>query len=149
MTRSTGAERAVPLRITVHHPPSGVVFAVQRGANDLLAPRVASPDTLVFDFTVRVAPQAEGAAPRLLGEFTQGPPASRFVYVNSGKYAGQAHTSVARRAKVPLTGITEAMIDAALRTAGGRIETAFEGTAKDGGPTAATVKSIVWRVSND
>lgn len=143
------ADREIPLRITVHRPPAGVAFAVQRGTNGLLAPSMNRPDKLVFDFTVRVAPTEAGAAPRLLGEFTQGPPASRFVYVNSGKYASQPHTAIARRAKVPLAGITAALIESVFATKGARLETEFEGTAKDGGPTAATVKSIVWSVVKD
>lgn len=145
-TKPMNADRELALRITVHRPPAGVVLAVQRGANDLLPPAVRSLEKLVFDFTIRVASTTAGAAPRLLGEFTQGPPASRFVYVNSGRSAGQAQTGVARRAKVPLTGITAEMIESALGAPTARIETEFEGTAPDGGPTCATVKSIVWRV---
>ena len=140
------ADREISLRITVHRPPAGVVFAVQRGANDLLPPSLASTDTLAFDFTIRVAPGVANAAPRLLGEFTQGPPASRFVYVNSGRYAGQPNTAVARRAKVPLAGITAEMIQSALSNDTTRIETEFEGTGRDGGPTCATVKAIEWRI---
>jgi len=47
---------------------------------------------LTFDFTVRHADAPRGQPPRFLGEYTQGPPASRFVYVNSGTAAGQADT---------------------------------------------------------
>jgi hypothetical protein len=143
------ADREIPLRITVHRPPPGVMFAVQRGANDLLSPSVATLQVLVFDFRVRVAAATAGAAPRLLGEFTQGPPASRFVYVNSGRYAAQSNTTVARRAKVPLGGISAEMIESVIGNPTARIETDFEGTGRDGGPTCATVKSIEWRVVQD
>ena len=49
-----------------------------------------------------------------LGPFTQGPPASRFVYVNSGTMAGENATPWTRRAKIPLAGITNAMVKKAL-----------------------------------
>ena len=134
------------LRIVVHRPPSGVTFAVQRGSAELLAPTSRTPDALVFDFTVRVSGVTQSGASRFLGPYTQGPSSARFVYVNSGQRAGQVDTPWDRRAKVPLGGITAAMIREAKGSAGARIETEFEGTARDGGPTCASVKSIAWRV---
>ena len=135
------------LRITVRHPPTGVAFAVQRGRAELLAPSVRTPDALVFDFSVRVGAAAAGVSPRFLGPFTQGPPAARFVYVNAGQSAGQSESCWNRRAKIPLGGITAALIQATARTPGGRIETELDGTGTDGGPTCATVKTIQWRVA--
>ena len=134
------------LCIVVRRPPSGVTFAVQRGAAELLAPTSRMLDPLVFDFTVRVGGVTPSGASRFLGPFTQGPPSARFVYVNSGQSAGQADTRWNRRAKLPLAGITAAMIREAEGSPGARIETEFEGTGRDGGPTCASVKSIVWRV---
>ena len=145
MTSQSAGELA--LRITVRRPPSGVAFAVQRAATDLLEPSARAPDFLVFDFTVRVGAVTEGAAPRLLGPFTHGPPAARFVYLNAGQRAGQATSCWDRRAKVPLAGITASMIRSALSSRGARIETEIEGTGADGGPTCATVKLTVWRVA--
>ncbi len=134
------------IRITVRRPPSGVAFAVQRGAAELLKPSAQSPEACVFDFAVRVGATSAGNLPRLLGPFTQGPPSARFVYVNTGQRAGQPWSPWDRRAKLPLRGITASMIQSALRTPGARIETEFEGTGTDGGPTCATVKATVWRV---
>ena len=139
----------LPLRITVHHPPGGVTFAVQRGRAELLAPSVRTPELLVFDFTVRIGVAAAGVSPRFLGPFTQGPAAARFIYVNAGQSAGQLESCWERRAKIPLGGITATLIQAAMRTSGGRIETEFDGTGADGGPTCATVKTIQWRVTTD
>ncbi len=136
----------LPLRITVRRPPSGVEFAVQRGSAELIAPSARDGDALVFDFSVRVDGVTSSGAPRLLGPFTQGPPSARFVYVNAGQSAGQANTRWNRRAKIPLAGITASLIQAAAKSLGVRIETDFAGTGADGGPTCATVKSIVWRV---
>ena len=139
----------LPLRITVHHPPRGVTLAVQRGRAELLAPCTSSHDAVVFDFTVRVGAAMAGARPRFLGPYTQGPVAARFVYVNAGQSAGQLESRWQRRAKIPLGSITKAQIQAAVRTSGGRIETEFNGTGSDGGPTCATVKAIKWRVVTD
>jgi len=43
------------------------------------------------------------------GPFVQGRPGSRFVYVNSGTYAGDQKSCWSRRAKVPLTGIAASL----------------------------------------
>lgn len=142
-------EFQLPLRIRVLHPPSGVTFAVQRGRTELLEPCIRTTVDQVFDFAVRVGVAAPGSCPRLLGPFTQGPPTARFVYVNSGMHAGQPGSRWDRRAKIPLSGITAALIEEVERTQGRRLETAFNGTGADGGPTCATVKSIQWRVTAD
>ncbi len=81
-------ERELTLRIRVVNPPAGVDFLVQRGRDDLTAPVTASRSALLFEFPVRVGAQPNGA-PNFLGPFAQGPPSARFVYVNSGTYAGQ------------------------------------------------------------
>jgi hypothetical protein len=142
------SESEVAIRITVFRPPSGVAFAVQRGGAELLAPTLHGRDALVFDFSVRVSATQPGATPRLLGPFAQGPPAARFVYVNAGQRAGQLTSKWNRRAKVPLGGITPSLLQSAAGTPGARIETQFEGTGRDGGPTCATVKMVEWRVTS-
>ena len=140
------SDSQLAVRITVRRPPSGVTFAVQRGRAELLEPSSHTRDTLVFDFSVGVGAIQSGTTPRLLGPFTQGPPAARFVYVNAGQRAGQRTSRWDRRAKVPLGGITASMIQSAVRTPGARIEAEFDGTGTDGGPTCATVKKTIWRV---
>lgn len=136
----------VSVRITVRRPPPGVAFAIQRGRAELLEPSRRSADAVIFDFTVRVSRTATGRPPLLLGPFVQGPSGGRFVYVNSGTRAAQPLSPWNCRAKIPLAGISTAMIDAGTHVPGSRIETEFDGTAKDGGPTRATVKTIVWRL---
>ena len=134
------------LRITVVNPPPGVMFRMQEGRSGLVAPVRSWPGGQVFEFTVRVGRQ-RGGAPNFLGPFTQGPPVSRFVYVNSGTCAGQTDSCWSRRAKVPLTSIERTIIERAL--ADDRwIETEFEGTGPDGGPTCATVRLVGgWWIS--
>jgi hypothetical protein len=136
----------VAFRITVLDPPRGVVFRLQRGRSELVAPSSESPSAIVFDFTLRVEPGAAGGPPRLLGPFAQGPPASRFVYVNSGKQAGQVESCWDRRAKVSLRGVDASLIERAAAS-GAVIEAQIAGTGRDGGPACATVPLLSgWRV---
>jgi len=140
----------LPLRITVERPPRGVAIQVQRGRDDLLAPSRSSPEEISFDFTVRLgAPRSSGEL-RFLGEFAQGPPAARFVYVNSGKRAGQSGTSWDRRAKVALGGITTAQAERVLTHRRLVLEARIEGTAGDGGPMCGSVRLLGkgWTVSD-
>lgn len=137
----------VAFRITVLDPPRGVVFRLQRGRSELLAPSSENPSAIVFDFTLRVEPGAGGGPPRLLGPFAQGPPASRFVYVSSGRHAGQVESCWDRRAKVPLTTVDASLIQQAAARSGAVIEAQIAGTGRDGGPACATVKLVSgWRV---
>jgi hypothetical protein len=138
----------VAFRIVVLDPPRGVTFRLQRGRSELLPPSKESANALTFDFTLRVAPGAAGEPPRLLGPFAQGPPTARFVYVNSGKQAGQAESCWDRRAKVHLRDVAASLIEHAA-TSGGVIETQIAGTGGDGGPACATVPLIGgWRIAS-
>lgn len=128
----------VPLRITVVDPPAGVQFRLQRGRDDLVSPTRVTSTEIQFDFTLRLGPSS-GGRPNLLGEAAQGPPAGRFVYVNSGRKAGQRGTPWDRRAKVHLAGITLRLVESALSRDGKLVEARIAGTASDGGPVCATV----------
>jgi len=134
----------VGFRIVVKKPLPGVTMCLQRGKDELLPPSSAANGTLNFDFSVSV--DLSGNAPNFLGKYSQGPKSDRFVYVNSGTYAGQAKTGWARRAKLSLMTITKEQIEEAISLPAARIETTFNGTGKDGGPTCASVKGIVWKV---
>lgn len=136
------------LRVTLVRPPSGVQFCLQgRTASDLEQRKVSTGGDLSFDFAIRVAP-GDGGRPRFLGPFTQGPPDKRFVYLCVGTLAGQTDSCWTRRVKVPLTGITESLIDVARRSPAGRLEGRVWGTAKDGGPVCASVPLLEdgWRL---
>jgi hypothetical protein len=142
-------QREIPIRITVLHPPRGVAFQVQRGRTELLPAARATEEALSFDFAVRLGASRPDGSPTLLGEFAQGPPGSRFVYVTSGVRAGQTKSCWERRAKVPLTGITPAQIETVLSRPGTVLEARIEGTGRDGGPACATVPLLGpgWKVS--
>lgn len=149
-----GRELTIPLRITLHHVPPGVRFALQKGKADakgnaeLVAPTHATSESLKFDFSVRIAGEKSGNRPRFLGPFTQGPPEKRFVYVNSGMRAGQQETFWDRRAKIPLTTITCALIEKVRAERETLLEIEIEGTGKDGGPVCASLlSSTVWRTA--
>jgi len=139
-------ERELPLRITVVHPPGGVVFRLQRGRDELVPPSHTSDEHLSFDFTLRVSDR--NGMPNFRGPLAQGTPASRFVYVNSGTLAGQAESCWTRRAKVHLADITWELIEQALSRPGTILEACIAGTAGDGGPACATVPLLEggWRI---
>jgi hypothetical protein len=131
----------VNFRIVVTDPLPGVAMQVQRGKDELLPP-VKDGSSLVFDFEISV--DLSNGTPNFLGKYAQGPKDARFVYVNSGTYAGQHPTPWGRRAKLSLMSITKDQIEKALK--GSRIETVMPGVGKDGGPTCASVKGIEWKV---
>ena len=119
---------------------------MQRGKDSLVPPARSTATALSFDFTVRLGPAPKGL--RFLGEFVQGRPGERFVYVNSGKYAGQADSPWARRAKVSLEGISVTQARQVLADEALVLEARIAGTAKDAGPMAATVPLLAdgWAV---
>jgi hypothetical protein len=129
----------VPLRITVIQPPPKVAWAVQSGRGELIMPHEHTEALIVFDLTVRLGTPRPDGQLTLLGPVTQGPPASRFLYVNSGRRAGQADSCWDRRAKVPLTAITRELVERVRQHPGARLEARFVGTGRDGGPACATV----------
>ena len=131
--------RELRIRITVEHPPAGVAIQVQRGRDGLLPPVRSGKEALSFELSVRLGdPRAPGKL-RLLGEYVQGPPDARFVYVNSGTRAGQTGTCWDRRAKVPLTGISLDLARRVLEDDSLALEARVAGTARDGGPLCASV----------
>ena len=144
-------EFVLPLRITLLSPPPNVRFALQRGKQELFKPTVSTGANLSFSFEIRVKGDPESGPPRLLGEFVQGPPAARFVYVNSGKRAGDSDTFWDRRAKVPLRDITWSLLQKMHSKPTALLEVKIPGTGRDGGPTCAGVKlgNDAWRLVVD
>src|SRR5215218_4821257 len=142
-------EREIPLRITLVHPPRDVVFCLQRGKREIVSPVRVTGDDLSFELSVRVRDGRTDGLPNFLGPFTQGPPAGRFVYVNSGTSAGEADSCWTRRAKVPLSGISWALIEAALVAPAAVLEARIAGASGDGGPACATVPLLEggWRIA--
>lgn len=140
----------LPLRVVLEDPAPGVAIMLFSGGprdGRLHAPANASPSALVFEFEVTVDGQVSGGAPRLLGPFTQGPPAARFVYLNVGRYAGQSTSEWAGRVKIPLFGITRPDIDAL--KPGQRLTAHIAGRDKKGRPALASAPILPpgWRTT--
>lgn len=145
-------QTAVPTELQVilvlTDPPSGVVFAVQHGRDGLLPPHAATADSLLFAFTLPLGPAMTDGGFNYRGPFAQGTPAERFIYVNSGTYAGQHDTPWARRAKIKLAGLPRDLVEIAAGDSGAAIEGRLNAIGRDGGPVCASVPpaSIQWRV---
>ncbi|WP_080054952.1 DUF5990 family protein [Spirosoma aerolatum] len=140
------------LRIVLVNPPAGIDFGLQQGSGhtyETIQTQRSTTQDLVFSFTVRVKGDAvTDPAPTLLGHFVQGPPSSRFVYLDIGTAAGQADSVWSRRLKIPLT-ITWPLIEQVSMHPKQLLETLVVGTNKDGTPTCGTVKPFAgWRVGN-
>lgn len=134
------------VRIVVVEPPSKTTWAVQLGKDALSPPTSTTARAITFEFDVRVDGVTKSGAPRFLGPAIQGPPDARFVYVNSGKRAGEASACWDRRAKVPLSGISQTLL--ARLGPDDVIEGRIAGTAKDGGPACASVRLLDgWRIA--
>ena len=143
LSKRCGMKVEVKIRIVVSAPLMGVAMMVQDGKDKVLPPLESSAAALVFEFPIHV--DLSTGSPNFLGRFAQGPKDARFVYVNSGSYAGVSHSCWSRRAKVSLMSITREQIEKAVE-ANAVIETSFPGVGKDGGPTCASVKGIEWKV---
>ena len=137
-------KRQVGIRIRVLDAVKGVAMQVQRGRDELLPPVKKSASELVFEFDIDV--DLSSGTPNFLGAYAQGPRNARFVYVNSGTYAGHPNSVFGRRAKLSLMTVTKAQVEDALNSKSARLETSFAGTGKDGGPTCASVKGLEWKV---
>ncbi len=134
----------IQFRIIVDRPLPGVSMQVQRGKNELLPPVSMSGESITFEFPVTVELRDTGL--NFLGKYAQGPKDSRFVYVNSGSYAGQNGTRWNRRAKLSLMSITQEQVEKVLVDPGNYIEVTMPGVGKDGGPSCASIKGLVWKV---
>ena len=132
----------LPIRVTVVDPPADVTWAVQLGRDRLIPPSRAARDMVTFELTLRLTPGPARGAPRLLGPVVQGPPAARFLYVSSGRRAGQAASCWDRRAKIPLGDISWTLIRQLRTKPGGALAASIAGRAKDGGPACATVSLL-------
>lgn len=133
----------IAVRVTVKQPLPGVVLRVQRGKDELLDPILSTPEETVFEFELTVDTSQE--SPNFLGKYSQGPKDARFIYVNSGRYAGMHIDIWSRRAKLPLTSVTKIQIDEVVN-GNGILACEYDGVGPDGGPACATIKGLVWKV---
>jgi hypothetical protein len=138
----------LPLRIVVDDPVPDVALAVQNGrsgAATLIPPVRKAANAVVFDVAI-AASRADDGGVRLLGAIVQGPPAARFLYICVGQAAGQAGSPWTRRIKVPLGGITSAMVERL--KSGQRLTAHIHGRDKKGDPACASVKlTEAWKAA--
>lgn len=143
----------VPVRLVLVDPPPGVDFGVQRGHGrefETLFVQQRRQRDICFDFCLTVSDSRKDGQPNFLGDFAQGPPAGRFIYIDVGTYAGQKDTPWSRRMKVPLQSITWDLIRKTTRKPGYRLAARIPGTGKDGGPTCASVRLLGdWEIVKD
>ena len=143
-------ESELPIRLVLVDPPSGVDFGIQHGSGfgyETLFVQQRKAGDLIFDFSLSVADNRKDGQPGFKRPFAQGPPASRFIYVDVGTCAGQKDTPWSRRMKVPLQGITWALIKQVTSKPGRKLLARIAGTGKDGGPNCATVRLLDnWQV---
>lgn len=134
------------LRVVLVDPPKGVAFAVQRGRSDLLQAIAKSATRMLFEFPVVVA-DLDTHPIRMTGEFTQGPAALRFIYINVGTAAAQFGSPWTRRVKVPIYGIDRHLAEAVLDEPGKALECSIAGKGRDGSPACASVPLLgEWKV---
>ena len=145
-----GMDRELRLRIVIEKPPAGIDYALQKGrgnAYETVQTQRSSNKDVKFEFAVGVKERGKGSAPALTGSYVQGPPASKFVYIDIGASAGQKDTPWSRRLKVPLTNISAATIDQVARDSGAVLEARVPGAGKNGEPNCATVKPFAgWKL---
>ena len=150
MKNQTKSEIAVPIRIILVAPPTGVDFGIQEGkGNDYKTIQVQRSKTndLQFECSITVKGNRADGPPNSVGTVVQGPPMGRFIYIDIGKSAGQLDSCWQRRIKIPLQGITWETIDSLVDAPERLLQATIPGTGKDGGPSCATVKPIDgWRV---
>lgn len=139
----------VQLIVCVQDPPPGVAFALQRGRSELLAPFAEESGSPWFAFSLRIGHPLPSGSPNFLGDFAQGTPIDRFVYINSGVRAGQPTSCWERRAKLKLASVPGPLLSAAAGRPDRAILVTVPGAASDGGPICATVRSdaVAWALS--
>ena len=134
-------ESEITLEIELIAPPKGVGFCLQKGKSELIDYQVSEGENIRFSLSVRVK-KGKADAPNFLGEFTQGTPKERFIYICVGEYAGQKNTSWARRVKIHLSGISWQQVEQVLAAPNGKLVASYEATDKKGGPSCASVPLI-------
>ncbi|MEP7373022.1 MAG: DUF5990 family protein [Chitinophagaceae bacterium] len=135
-------DKELAFRIVLEKPPAGIDFGLQKGSGskyETIQKQRSENKDLNFEFIVRIKNNTS-AQPIFLGPFAQGSSADRFIYIDIGSCAGQFNTVWSRRLKVPLSGITQDMINEMMTDTNLLLETKVPGTGKDGGPNCATVK---------
>ena len=120
-----------------------MAFAVQAGKSDLIKAAVAKAAAHAFDLPVEIRTDTSGRL-TLTGTAIQGFGANRFIYLNSGKRAGQETSCWDRRAKLMLNDIAAKTLKQFSKMKGILIAE-IDRIAADGGPCCSRVPAA-WRL---
>ena len=132
----------LPIRLILVEPPAGVDFGIQKGkgvAYETLFVQRRRQGDISFDFSLTAKQNRTDGPPNVTGPLAQGPSAGRFIYVDVGTCAGQNDTPWSRRIKVPLEGISWALVEKVVNRPGHALLARVPGAGKDGSPSCATV----------
>ncbi len=135
-------KKTIQLHIILENPPEGVLFGLQKGKGtryETIQKQISVAQDLHFNLTAEVKADVDGALD-FFGESIHGARNGRFIYINIGTSAGQIDSCWSRRLKIPLSGITWAILDKIGENAPFILETKVNGRGKDGSPNCATVK---------
>lgn len=134
------------LRLVLKSPPAGVHFGLQKGSGskyDVVQIQQSIATDLHFNLTLVIkGERIKDGLPKFSGPFVQGSRPDNFIYIDIGTYAGQAEGLWGRRLKIPLSGITWDVIDNMQSDPQAILVFHVPGSAKDGSPNCATVKSF-------
>jgi hypothetical protein len=138
---------ALWLRITLVEPPAGVWFGIQRGRSGADPRALSDGSDLSFEIPIRLKEGKVEGSTDFSGEYVQGRPGERFVYISIGKHAGDTHSCWDRRAKIYLHGIPGELSMQAVGRDDRVLEAWIPGRARDGGPVCASVKLLdPWKI---
>lgn len=137
----------VTLRVIIEGPVPGVALAMQRGRDSLVSPVRTTPEAVTLEVSAEVRARPDGTL-AFFGQDVHGPPASRFLYVTVGIRAGQLDSPWDRRAKIPLAGISDEILNSVRIRSGLILVARIAGRARDGGPACASVPLLGegWQV---
>jgi hypothetical protein len=130
----------IRLRFVIEKPVPDVAYSLQDKKNQPVDAKRSTGAALVFDFPIRIA---EG--PKFYGEQVRSEGSERrFVYIATGKQAGQTESCWSRRMKIDIHTIPEQLI--AKARDGKVLEAIINGTGSDGTPACASVPlAKAWR----
>ncbi|HTE32122.1 MAG TPA: DUF5990 family protein [Chryseolinea sp.] len=138
----------IPFRIVLESPTPGCDYGIQngKGSNYTTSQKTKSDGkNIVFEFIINC--RVIDNIPVLIGPLVHGPAGDKFIYIDIGTMAGQMDSVWSRRLKIPLTGITNKLIQQCLTDVKLLMEARVPGTGKGGGPNCGTAKPFAgWEL---
>jgi len=134
MARSEQSE--ITLRLIIDQPVENIRYSLQNKKSEPVGSVISVGADLVFEIPMRVGP-----GPRFFGDFVRSEgPSRQFVYIASGRQAGQHGSPISRRMKIDIHDLDPGLVEQAI--AGRTLQAVFAGADRDGGPACATCRPI-------